>query len=98
MQISVGSQKLWLAFASTFGIDAARPEFATNAERVRNREKVIAEVEQAFSDSGPSRSSPNSTRPASRPARSAPWTRSTTGNRSTRRGWWSTSSTKSWAR
>jgi len=50
VQISVGSEKLWKTFASTFGIDAARPEFATNADRVRNREKVIEEVEQVFSD------------------------------------------------
>ena len=50
VQISVGSEKLWATFASTFGIDAARPEFATNADRVRNREKVIEEVERAFSD------------------------------------------------
>ena len=50
VQISVGSEKLWTTFASTFGIDAARPEFATNADRVRNREKVIEEVERVFSD------------------------------------------------
>lgn len=49
VQISVGSEKLWTTFAETFGIDAARPEFATNAARVRNREKVIEEVENAFS-------------------------------------------------
>jgi crotonobetainyl-CoA:carnitine CoA-transferase CaiB-like acyl-CoA transferase len=52
VQISVGSEKLWNTFASTFGIDASRPEFASNAERVRNREKVIEEVENAFSDYG----------------------------------------------
>lgn len=50
VQISIGSEKLWSTFASTFGIDAARPEFATNADRVRNREKVIEVVEQAFFD------------------------------------------------
>jgi crotonobetainyl-CoA:carnitine CoA-transferase CaiB-like acyl-CoA transferase len=48
VQISVGSEKLWRTFASAFGIDAARPEFASNAERVRNRDKVIEEVERAF--------------------------------------------------
>src|SRR4029079_10692195 len=50
VHISVGSEKLWTRFASTFGIDAARPEFATNADRVRNREKVIEEVERVFCD------------------------------------------------
>ena len=49
VQISVGSEKLWRSFASTFGIDAERPEFASNADRVRNRGKVIEEVERAFS-------------------------------------------------
>jgi crotonobetainyl-CoA:carnitine CoA-transferase CaiB-like acyl-CoA transferase len=50
VQISVGSEKLWRTFADAFGIDAGRPEFASNAERVRNREKVIEEVERVFSD------------------------------------------------
>ena len=50
VQISVGSEKLWRTFAAEFGIDATRPEFASNADRVRNREKVIEEVERAFSD------------------------------------------------
>jgi crotonobetainyl-CoA:carnitine CoA-transferase CaiB-like acyl-CoA transferase len=50
VQISVGSEKLWATFASAFGIDADRPEFASNAERVRNREKVIEEVERAFAE------------------------------------------------
>jgi crotonobetainyl-CoA:carnitine CoA-transferase CaiB-like acyl-CoA transferase len=50
VQISVGSEKLWHTFASAFGIDADRPEFASNAERVRNREKVVEEVERVFAD------------------------------------------------
>src|SRR6476620_7064877 len=50
VQISVGSEKLWKTFASAFGIDNTRPEFASNADRVRNREKVIEEVERVFSD------------------------------------------------
>ena len=37
VQISVGSEKLWAAFAAAFGLDPAAPEFATNADRVRNR-------------------------------------------------------------
>ena len=46
--VGVGSEKLRTTFASAFGIDAGRPEFATNADRVRNREQVIEEVERAF--------------------------------------------------
>ena len=53
VQISVGSEKLWRTFAEAFGIDAERPEFATNADRVRNRPALIAEVEAAFSEHGP---------------------------------------------
>ncbi|GAA3702392.1 CoA transferase [Arthrobacter ginkgonis] len=53
VQISVGSEKLWAAFAAAFGLDAARPEFASNATRVRHRAAVIAEVERAFAAYGP---------------------------------------------
>jgi crotonobetainyl-CoA:carnitine CoA-transferase CaiB-like acyl-CoA transferase len=48
VQISVGSEKLWTAFAAAFGLDADAPEFASNAARVRNRQKVIDAVEGAF--------------------------------------------------
>lgn len=50
VQISIGSERLWATFAATFGLDATRPEFASNADRVRNREMLIDEVERAFSD------------------------------------------------
>ncbi|MCC3265396.1 CaiB/BaiF CoA transferase family protein [Arthrobacter gengyunqii] len=53
VQISVGSEKLWETFAATFGIDTSRPEFAGNAQRVRNRQAVIAAVEEAFADFDP---------------------------------------------
>ncbi|MCD1145171.1 CoA transferase [Kocuria sp. LUK] len=53
VQISVGSEKLWRTFATAFGIDAQRPEFATNADRVRHRAAVIAAVEEAFAAHGP---------------------------------------------
>ena len=53
VQISVGSEKLWRTFAGAFGIDPDRPEFATNADRVRNRPAVIAAVEEAFAAHGP---------------------------------------------
>jgi crotonobetainyl-CoA:carnitine CoA-transferase CaiB-like acyl-CoA transferase len=50
VQISVGSEKLWLKFAQSFGIDADRPEFANNGDRVRNRDLLITEVERAFAE------------------------------------------------
>lgn len=53
VQISVGSQKLWLAFADAFGLDAERPEFATNATRVENHALLVAEIEAAFAAYGP---------------------------------------------
>lgn len=50
VQISIGSEKLWATFAAEFGLDATRPGFATNADRVRNRAALIREVEDAFRD------------------------------------------------
>ncbi|MDQ0736712.1 CaiB/BaiF CoA transferase family protein [Arthrobacter agilis] len=49
VQISVGSEKLWATFTTAFGLDGGRPEFATNADRVRNRDLLIGVVEDAFS-------------------------------------------------
>jgi len=48
VQISVGSEKLWLAFCTEFGLDPGTPGLATNPERVANREETIAFVEEAF--------------------------------------------------
>ena len=48
VQISVGSEKLWATFSSTFGI-GPRPEFATNADRVGHRDLLIGVIEDAFS-------------------------------------------------
>lgn len=48
VQISVGSEKLWTAFAAAFGLDTSRPEFASNAERVNHRPLLIEAVEAAF--------------------------------------------------
>ncbi|MGP0224928.1 CaiB/BaiF CoA transferase family protein [Paenarthrobacter sp. NCHU4564] len=48
VQISVGSEKLWSAFAQAFGLDPAADGLATNADRVRNRTQVIELVESAF--------------------------------------------------
>lgn len=48
VQISVGSEKLWAAFTSAFGIDPAAEGLASNAHRVRNRARVVEVVEAAF--------------------------------------------------
>jgi len=46
VQIAVGSDRLWQSFAARFGLD--RPEWARNAERVADREAVIAAIDAAF--------------------------------------------------
>ncbi len=46
VQIAVGSDRLWQSFAAAFGLD--RPEWARNADRVADREAVIAAVDAAF--------------------------------------------------
>jgi len=47
VQIAVGSDRLWQSFAARFGLD--RPEWARNAERVADRDAVIAAIDAAFS-------------------------------------------------
>jgi crotonobetainyl-CoA:carnitine CoA-transferase CaiB-like acyl-CoA transferase len=46
VQIAVGSEALWRAFAPAFGID--RPDWATNAARVADRDRVVAAIDGAF--------------------------------------------------
>ncbi|GAA1497200.1 CaiB/BaiF CoA transferase family protein [Paeniglutamicibacter kerguelensis] len=53
VQISVGSQKLWAAFAEAFGLDAVRPEYVSNAERVENHALLLSEIEEAFAGFDP---------------------------------------------
>jgi crotonobetainyl-CoA:carnitine CoA-transferase CaiB-like acyl-CoA transferase len=48
VQIAVGNESLWRRLAAEFGLPADAKGFATNAERVRNREAVVAAVDQAF--------------------------------------------------
>jgi crotonobetainyl-CoA:carnitine CoA-transferase CaiB-like acyl-CoA transferase len=48
VQISVGSEGLWRRFAEAFGLPVDGAGFGTNAERVRNRDAVIAAIEEAF--------------------------------------------------
>src|SRR3954452_976284 len=50
VQIAVGSENLWLRLCKAFDIDPVTPGLATNAERVANREKTIALVEEAFAN------------------------------------------------
>ena len=48
LQIAVGSEGLWRRLAPAFGLPVDEPGFASNAERVRNRDAVIAAVDGAF--------------------------------------------------
>ncbi|MGV2854542.1 CaiB/BaiF CoA transferase family protein [Glutamicibacter sp. AGC13] len=49
VQISIGSEKLWQAFASRFGLPAGDPRFASNSQRVENRAALNELIERAFS-------------------------------------------------
>lgn len=46
VQIAVGSEGLWRAFAPAFDVD--RPQWTTNADRVADRDAVLAAVDEAF--------------------------------------------------
>ena len=46
VQIAVGSDRLWSAFAAAFGID--RPGWQRNADRVADKDAVVAAVDAAF--------------------------------------------------
>jgi len=48
VQIAVGSESLWARFATLAGIDPADPRFATNSDRVGNRDVLVAEIEAAL--------------------------------------------------
>ncbi|KFF60284.1 CoA-transferase [Cryobacterium sp. MLB-32] len=50
VQISIGSEKLWATFAAEFGLEATRTEWATNAQRVRNRASLKASIADVFAD------------------------------------------------
>src|SRR3712207_4412914 len=53
VQLSCGSESLWRRLCAEFGLDADAPGLATNGERVGNRERVIALLEEAFAGIGP---------------------------------------------
>jgi crotonobetainyl-CoA:carnitine CoA-transferase CaiB-like acyl-CoA transferase len=46
VQIAVGSDRLWAAFAAAFGID--RPGWARNADRVADRDEVVSTINAVF--------------------------------------------------
>ena len=46
VQIAVGSEALWQAFAPAFGLD--RPQWTTNPQRVADRDAVIGAIDAAF--------------------------------------------------
>lgn len=48
VQIAVGSERLWSRFCDGFGIDADTAGFATNADRVDNRTKLVEFIESLF--------------------------------------------------
>ncbi len=48
LQIAVGSESLWRRLAAEYDLPADEPGFATNAERVRNRDAVVATLDAAF--------------------------------------------------
>jgi crotonobetainyl-CoA:carnitine CoA-transferase CaiB-like acyl-CoA transferase len=50
VQIAVGSEGLWRRLATEFGLPVSDKGFATNAERVRNRDAVVAAIDGAFAD------------------------------------------------
>ena len=50
VQIACGSEGLWRALCGAFGWDAADPRFATNADRVANRDALIEQIETHFAD------------------------------------------------
>ncbi|MGB9377063.1 MAG: CoA transferase [Mycobacteriales bacterium] len=48
VQIAVGSESLWSRFAELAGIAPADPRFATNSDRVGNRDALVSEIEGAL--------------------------------------------------
>ena len=50
IQLACGSEGLWQKLAADFGIDTTAPGFATNRERVGNRDLVVDAINAAFAD------------------------------------------------
>ncbi|WP_395656036.1 CaiB/BaiF CoA transferase family protein [Nocardioides sp.] len=50
VQIACGSENLWRALCAALGWDPTEPGFATNPERVANRDALVARIEGLFAD------------------------------------------------
>lgn len=50
IQIACGSEGLWRRLGEAIGLDPAEPRFATNPERVANRDALIKAIEDVFAD------------------------------------------------
>lgn len=48
LQVAVGNDASWRAFAVVAGLDPDEPRFATNRLRVQHRDELIAAIEKAF--------------------------------------------------
>jgi formyl-CoA transferase len=48
IQVAVGSESQWRAFAPVVGLDPADPRFATNRDRVAHRAELIAAIDTAL--------------------------------------------------
>lgn len=48
VQVAVGNDALWRSFCAVVCLDPDTPQFATNAERVANRDALIGVIEGAF--------------------------------------------------
>ncbi|MFJ6214960.1 CaiB/BaiF CoA transferase family protein [Streptomyces sp. NPDC092296] len=48
LQLAAGSESLWRAVADVAGLDPDDPRYATNADRVRRRTELAAELEAVF--------------------------------------------------
>lgn len=83
--IAVGSEALWRKFAPIVGLDAARPDIATNIERVSRADELQKEIEALLADRLAGDVLSALVRPGCPRAGSARCPRSTTGNRSARR-------------
>ncbi len=50
LQIACGAESLWVKLAGWIGLDPAEPGLATNADRVRNRPRLIELIDGALAD------------------------------------------------
>lgn len=48
IQVAVGSESQWRAFAPVVGLDPDDPRFAANRDRIAHREELLAAIEGAF--------------------------------------------------